>query len=112
MDDYKLKIAHWRAKHRQNNLVARYGIGVAKYEALLRYQEGKCAGCGKPAGEVKRGLAVDHDHQCCPYGANKTLSACGSCIRGLLCVRCNMQDVLAGAPHVDWVAIMENSKKH
>lgn len=41
---------------------------------LLRLQDGRCAICREPAGELA--LAADHDH------------ASGA-IRGLLCSRCN-----------------------
>lgn len=30
-------------------------------------------------------MVVDHDHNCCPG----TVSACGRCVRGLICVTCN-----------------------
>jgi recombination endonuclease VII len=42
---------------------------------MLADQEGRCAICHEPCGTGRR-LAVDHDHS-------------SSCIRGLLCFRCN-----------------------
>ena len=43
---------------------------------MYNNQDGKCAICGMDGGMLKRGLAIDHDHN-----TNK--------IRGLLCGKCN-----------------------
>lgn len=61
---------------------AKKGITEADYDRLLAAQGGVCAGCLEPPGE--RRLAIDHDHKCCPGQ-----TACGGCVRGLLCTRCN-----------------------
>jgi hypothetical protein len=62
----------------------KYGISAEQFEALLAAQNGCCAICRgtEPAG--KGDWHVDHDHACCAG-----VKSCGSCIRGLLCSRCN-----------------------
>lgn len=60
---------------------ARYGLTRESFEALLNSQGGLCAICN----EVPDVVHVDHDHQCCPG-----LEACGRCVRGLLCRKCNL----------------------
>ena len=66
------------------NLRSRYGITIEQYDEMLVSQDGGCAICGKAPDESRR-LSVDHDHSCCP-GAK----TCGKCIRGLLCITCNV----------------------
>lgn len=62
--------------------LARYGLTVEQYEAMVESQGGACAACRKPEREVDprtqcpKRLAVDHCHE---TGA----------VRGLLCSRCN-----------------------
>lgn len=58
------------------------------YEELIQQFGDTCNICQMPekiidhrTGEIHR-LSVDHDHKCCTSG-------CRSCIRGLLCRRCN-----------------------
>jgi len=69
---------HARKKERQ------FGLPPGGYAAMLDYQEGACAGCGRMPGSKARRLAVDHDHTCCPGN-----ESCGQCVRMLLCYGCN-----------------------
>jgi Recombination endonuclease VII len=71
-----------RWNNSERMLKTRYGLTETDYQEILAKQSGVCALCGRSA---KR-LCVDHDHKCCP----KKCKSCGKCIRGLLCVRCNM----------------------
>lgn len=64
---------------RDRKLRAKYGIGIADYDAMLAAQGGRCRICGTTDPKTKRGeyFAVDHCH------------ATGK-VRGLLCVPCNL----------------------
>lgn len=52
-----------------------YGITAEEYDALYRWQGGRCAICRRATGAARR-LAVDHNHET------------GE-VRGLLCKPCN-----------------------
>ncbi|MGW6597895.1 endonuclease VII domain-containing protein [Streptomyces sp. NPDC055036] len=70
-----------RQAARNTRIQNTYGLSPADYQALLDYQNGRCAICL----ETRRtNLAVDHCH--------KT-----EAIRGLLCARCNGQLLARGA---------------
>jgi hypothetical protein len=70
----------------------RYGLSIAKFNAILRVQEQACALCQeqpdyefdylKP--DAPTFWHIDHDHSCC-----NTPSSCGDCVRGILCRECN-----------------------
>lgn len=61
-----------------------YHITMAAFEQMIADQGGGCAVCGGlPNGPGKR-FHIDHNHGCCPG-----VGSCGSCIRGLLCGKCN-----------------------
>lgn len=79
---YACKPSHDR-RVRNSALKRRFGITLLQYEEMLEKQNFSCAICKQKFNE---NLAVDHDHSCCP-GREKT---CGKCIRGLLCMKCNM----------------------
>ena len=80
--------AQWRAANpgRMSEISrkSRRGVSQADFEALLQRQGGQCAICkvDQPGGQGT--WHVDHDHGHCS-GAR----SCGSCVRGLLCTRCN-----------------------
>lgn len=63
-----------------------YGISPEKYASLLDAQSGGCAICQEtePGGRWNT-WHVDHDHSHCPGRR-----ACESCVRGILCNRCNL----------------------
>lgn len=71
--------------YRDQRLRRDYGISLERYEQILEGQGGSCAICGTTDPRGKGTFHVDHDHSCCPTPRH----SCGSCIRGLLCVRCN-----------------------
>lgn len=60
---------------RDSYLKRTYGIGEARYEAMLVAQRGVCRLCGKPPRKIR--LSVDHQH------------ALTGLVRGLLCSTCN-----------------------
>lgn len=69
-------------KNHQYNL-AKFGLSVEDYKALLKKQNGVCAICSRPESRVDpktnkiKQLAVDHCHDT-------------KVVRGLLCAQCNM----------------------
>jgi hypothetical protein len=64
-------------QRRAHALMSRFGITLDDYDAMLVKQDGKCAICDVPQGELKRPLYVDHCHLT-------------GIIRGLLCRVCNL----------------------
>jgi hypothetical protein len=55
----------------------KFGLSLEQYNEMFTAQGGKCKICGTHQLELKRRLAVDHDHN-----TGK--------IRGLLCQHCNL----------------------
>lgn len=68
--------------------LSHYKVTKEFVDELLNLQGGVCAICGT----AKMGRAgtphIDHDHSCCP-GAR----ACGKCVRGLVCGKCNINGI-------------------
>lgn len=62
-----------------------YNLTPEEFENLFMEQGLKCASCGSDNPRWVKGWCVDHDHSCC-----KGLPTCGKCIRGILCMPCNM----------------------
>ena len=72
----KKRYAVNRERYREYRLKRNYGLSIEDYNALFEAQAGCCAICGCHQSELKKKLAVDHDH------------VTGE-VRGLLCVACN-----------------------
>jgi hypothetical protein len=83
--------AHYKAYDLKRN----YNITIEDYNKLFEKQQGKCAICGKHQNELKRKLAVDHNH------------ITGE-IRGLLCGNCNK---ILGFAYED-INILQNTIKY
>lgn len=101
----------WRRRRaaKRWNLQNKFGISIEQYEEMLEEQGDCCAICGRSAEEFAHGLAVDHDHACCPG------QSCGKCVRALICSPCNTslggfqdsQEILMKAHHYLEVHKME-----
>lgn len=63
-------------QNKSRHLKSKYNMTLDQYNQMFDTQRGLCAVCGVPAGDLKRNLAVDHNHR-----TGK--------IRGLLCFACN-----------------------
>lgn len=72
-------------QRRDGQLRTNYKISLREAQEILRLQGDACAICKSPDPMTQRWWHVDHDHACCPGKR-----ACGKCIRGLLCQRCNL----------------------
>jgi hypothetical protein len=70
---------------RREDKLRGYGLNLVAYYFLLDQQGGRCAICrtDKPGAAS---WCVDHDHACCPTRKR----CCGRCVRGLLCINCNL----------------------
>jgi hypothetical protein len=60
----------------------RKGISPEQYSAMVTAQSGVCGVCGVTPPDSA--FVIDHDHSCCSGS-----TACGQCVRGLLCAPCN-----------------------
>jgi hypothetical protein len=96
----------WLAKIQRR--CSQKGIATDLYLMMLWNQEGKC-----PCGRDLETSHIDHDHRCCPGR-----TACGKCVRGLLCNRCNLLlGMVESEPHlipaylVQYLAEIEQRKR-
>ncbi|MFD7886456.1 endonuclease domain-containing protein [Streptomyces bauhiniae] len=71
----------------------KYGLSIARYNAIWRSQGFQCALCGDSDEPCDSGIPhvaksiwqIDHDHSCCgPFRSR------GCCVRGILCKPCNL----------------------
>ena len=73
-----------RTTYRKYQLKRKYKLSLEEYDAMLKFQDAKCAICLVSQSELAHSLYVDHNRNCCPGS-----ESCGECVRGLLCNSCN-----------------------
>ena len=67
---------HWKKYGREANYLARYGITIEQYDAMLTAQGGGCAVCQITPDRSPKRFHVDHCHET-------------GRVRGILCFACN-----------------------
>lgn len=72
-----------------SKLYERYKITYEQFLDLYNSQEGRCTICRKELELFSGGTHIDHDHSCC-NNIKGGVKSCGKCVRGLLCLRCNL----------------------
>lgn len=85
MTDEEKKEYNSPRRRKKWHLSGIYNKDLQWYDETLESQGGGCAICSAPPKEDKF-MCVDHDHSCCPGS-----KSCGKCVRGLLCLSCNVQ---------------------
>jgi hypothetical protein len=63
------------------------GLTPEQFAQMLEAQGQACAMCRTPFEKDQR-ICIDHDHSCCP--PKLPSRCCGKCVRGLLCLTCNV----------------------
>lgn len=89
----------------------KYGLSIARYNAIWRAQGFRCALCGDNAEACDMGIPheaksiwqIDHDHSCCG-----PLRSRGCCVRGILCKPCNLHRL---PTYEKWPAELRDSPK-
>lgn len=77
---------------RHQRLAKKYHLSPDRLSELEAMQE--CNICGT---ERDKGFSIDHDHACCDRQGS-----CGECVRGVLCMACNI--ALERAERDGWLA--------
>ena len=72
--------ARWNRAYK----IKRMGLTPEQFAQLLEAQGYACA-MGREPFEEDQLIYIDHDHSCCPGERS-----CGKCVRGLLCLTCNI----------------------
>lgn len=78
-----------RTRWNQAYKLKRMGLTPERFQELLEAQDYACAMGGEPFAEDQQ-IFIDHDHSCCPVSPGRRTRSCGRCVRGLLCLTCNI----------------------
>jgi hypothetical protein len=78
-----------RSRWNQTYRLRRYGLTPERFAQMLEMQGYACAMCHEPFEKDQR-ICIDHDHACCPPTPGAQTRCCGKCLRGLLCLTCNV----------------------
>lgn len=79
-----------------------YRLRMPDYSAMLARQGDACAVCGVPFATLSYRPNVDHDHECDRLNhPGRGQRSCPTCVRGLLCGRCNTR--LTGLDDKEWL---------
>ncbi len=76
-----------KSRWNQTYKLKRMGLTPEQFQELLEAQGYACAMCREPFRQNQR-ICIDHDHSCCPPSTPSR--CCGKCVRGLLCLTCNI----------------------
>lgn len=68
-------------------LASTYSLSV--YD-IIQMHSGDNYVCGNPGCLSTARLHIDHDHACCDKHPNRGKQSCGACVRGWLCMTCNV----------------------
>lgn len=80
----KRKPIEYRKKKQQEYVVkSRFNLSAEEHIELLKKQNHRCLICNSV---LSSRPAIDHDKKCCPTNGH----SCGKCIRGILCMQCNV----------------------
>lgn len=87
-------------EYSHNTTIKRHGLTIDQYNNLYNKYSGKCWIC-----KVEKCEVIDHNHNCC-----KSAYSCGTCVRGLLCQKCNQAIGLLGENKDTIFSILEYLK--
>ena len=74
-----------QTRWRRTSRLRGYGLTEEAFAILMEVQGNACGVCHETFAKGQA-VFIDHDHRCC--GGSK--GSCGSCVRGLLGLRCNV----------------------
>jgi hypothetical protein len=78
-----------RSRWNRTYKLTRMGLTPERFAQMLEAQGDACAMCREPFEDGQR-ICIDHDPSCCPVPPGARTRSCDECVRGLLCLTCNI----------------------